>query len=101
MFNSGVSASRALNTIEVKLAALRLALRDVADLQAWISGVADADLEAAWNLSAADVATLKSAIADGSAMNDYYNTGQPPGTYPQPASAYAYGASQRQVIGPQ
>ena len=40
-------------------------------------------------------------IACANALAQLYSTGLPPASYPQPPSAYVYGASQRQVIGPQ
>lgn len=101
MFSTGLSTQQVNALVQSKLFALRKALEDVHDLQQWSAGVTLTDMETATGLSATDAGTLKSAIADASALGDYYDTGLPPGTYPQPASAYVYGASQRQVIGPQ
>jgi hypothetical protein len=81
------------------LSNLRDALTQAADLQAWMSGVAVADLEVL-GFTTADANAVKSACADGEALFEYYQNGKPPSTYPQPASTYVYGASQRQVIGP-
>jgi len=58
-------------------------------------------METAAGLSAADALTYLSAVADAAAVASIYSTGQPPGTYPQPASDYVYGATSAQVIGPQ
>jgi len=99
MFTSGVTQAQILATTQARLVQLRNALEGAADLQGWASGIAATDLEAL-NFTAADAAALLSAIADAGALASIYNTGLPPGTYPQPASAYVYGASQRNVIGP-
>jgi hypothetical protein len=87
--------SRSVNV----LSNLRDALTQAADLQAWMAGIAVSDL-VALGFSTTDANAVKSACADGEALFEYYQNGKPPGTYPQPASAYVYGASQRQVIGP-
>jgi len=94
--NSGVVAGN----VTQRLLALRNALDAVQDLYGWSSGISLADLEAI-GFSAADASSLLSAVADAHALAEIYSTGLPPGTYPQPASAYVYAASQRQVIGPQ
>lgn len=100
MFNTGLSTQQVNALIQSKLFALRQALGDIQDLQKWAAGLTLTDMETATGLSAADAGTVKSAIADGSALGDLYAVGQPPSSYPQAASAYAYGNSQRQVIGP-
>jgi hypothetical protein len=51
-------------------------------------------------MASGDADAILSALADANALSSYYNTGLPPGTYPQPGSAYVYGASQRIVLGP-
>jgi hypothetical protein len=101
IFNAAqqVSGSVIIN-VQAKLVALRKAFDDIATLYAWSSGVSSADLQAI-GFSAADAATILSAIADAHAEYLIRTTGQPPGTYPQAASAYVYAASQTQVIGPQ
>jgi len=99
MFVTGLTQPQLLANVQTKLLQLRNALESAADLQAWASGIAATDLEAL-NFTASDAAALLSAIADAGALASIYNTGLPPGTYPQPASAYVYGASQRNVIGP-
>jgi farnesyl diphosphate synthase len=43
---------------------------------------------------------VRSAVADAHAEYQLYATGTVPGSYPQPASAYVYAASQVRVIGP-
>jgi hypothetical protein len=101
MFSTGLSTQQVNALIQSKLYALRKALEDVQDLQMWAAGISLADVETATGLTEADATTVKSAIADASALGDYYNTGLPPATYPQPSSAYPYGQSQRAVIGPQ
>lgn len=82
-----------------RLQMLRQAVDAVNDLYGWTAGVAAADLEGL-GLSAAWAAQLLSAVADAHAIGQIYATGQPPGTYPQAASAYVYAASQQQVMGP-
>jgi hypothetical protein len=82
-----------------RLTTLRNALDGVGDLYGWTSGVALSDLEGL-GLSAAWAGQLLSAVADAHALAQIYATGQPPGSYPQAASAYVYAASQQQVIGP-
>jgi len=101
MFATGLTAAQILANVQARLLALRQALEAVTDLQEWSSGVTGADMETATGLSASDAATLQSAIADAAALADIYDSGLPPGSYPQPASAYVYAATQRQVIGPQ
>lgn len=99
-FAGGLSPAQVVTTVQQRLLALRQALEQAADLQQWSSAIAEADMSAVTGLDDADTATLKSAIADAAALADMYDTGLPPAGYPQPASAYTYGASQRLVIGP-
>lgn len=96
----GISMVQVAQNTQARLIALRDALSAVQDLYGWLSGVSEGDLEAL-GFSAGDAGALQSAVADANAVADIYSTGQPPGTYPQAASAYVYAASQRQVIGPQ
>jgi hypothetical protein len=102
VFNASALNSGQINQRVVAiLLNVRVALQQAADLQGWAAGVSLADLEAS-GFSPADSAALLSAIADAGAVAQFYNTGLPPSTYPQPAGApYVYAASQRQVIGPQ
>jgi len=97
---ANLSAGVIIGNVQQRLIALRAALDAVADLHQWAAGIAAADLEAV-GVSATDAPVILSAIADAAALESIYSTGLPPGTYPQPASAYVYAASQRQVIGPQ
>lgn len=101
MFTTGLTQAQVLASIQAKLLNLRNALEDVQDLYGWSSGISASDLETGLQFSAADAAAILSAISDANAVAQIYETGLPPGTYPQPASAYVYAASQRQVIGPQ
>lgn len=101
MFATGINTQQVVARIQAKLMTLRNSLEDARDLQKWAAAVTQEDIEMAAGLSAEDAATLLSAIADASALADFYDTGLPPSTYPQPASAYVYGQSQRAVIGPQ
>jgi len=98
---TGLSTSQVQSLIQQKLLTLRNALSDITELHTWTSGLAQADMETAAGLSAADALTYLSAVADAAAVASIYSTGQPPGTYPQPASEYVYGATSAQVIGPQ
>lgn len=100
-FATGITPGQILANVQQRLLNLRRALEDAADLQAWAAAISDADMATASGLEAADAGTLKSAIADAAALAALYETGLPPSTYPQPAQAYVYGNSQRQVIGPQ
>ena len=101
MFNSGLTQAQILFNVQTRLMNLRAALTVATQLEAWAQGVAVADLTGI-GFSAADAASLLSAISDASALAQVYNTGQAPGTYPQvTGTPYVYAASQRQVIGPQ
>lgn len=100
IFNSAnTSVAAIIQNTQMKLKALRAAYDEILELYAWSSGVSVADLTAI-GFTSADAATLLSAIADAHAEYMIRTTGQPPGTYPQAASAYVYAASQTQVIGP-
>lgn len=99
-FTTGMSSGQILANVQQRLLNLRRALEDAADLEAWSSGITAADMATVTGLDDADTATFQSAIADAAALASMYDTGLPPGSYPQPASAYVYGASQRMVIGP-
>lgn len=96
----GITEAQVLQLTTQKLIALRAALDDVADLYKWASGLAVADLTTL-GMSTPGANALLSAIADAHALSLIYTTGLPPSTYPQPASAYVYAASQATVIGPQ
>lgn len=72
---------------------------NIVDMFQWVSAQSDGDLEAL-GFSAGDLSMLRSALADANAMAQIYLTGLPPGTYPQPASAYIYATSMRAIIGP-
>jgi hypothetical protein len=98
---TGLSTAQVQSLIQQKLIALRDALADITELHTWTSGLATSDMETAAGLSAADAQTYLSACADAAAVAGIYSTGLPPGSYPQPASAYVYAATSAQVIGPQ
>lgn len=101
IFNaSNQSAGQIISNVQSKLLSIRIALDGIAELYRWSSGVAAADLQAApFSMTATDAATLLAAIADAHALALIYTTGLPPASYPQPASAYNYSASQSQVMG--
>jgi hypothetical protein len=86
-------------TVTAKLKALQAALDNITDLYGWSSTVAAGDLENL-GMNSTDASTLLSACADANAVAQIYETGLPPSSYPQPASAYVYAATQRQVMGP-
>jgi hypothetical protein len=83
-----------------KLGALRAALNGVVELYQWTSGLATADLVGI-GFASADAGDILSAVADSNALAQIDTTGLPPGTYPQPASAYVYAATRARIIGPQ
>jgi len=99
IYAAGVTQAYVNNTAQAKLAALRRALIDCQQFYLWLSAYATADL-VALGFTSADAQDVFSAMADANALYQIYATGQPPGTYPQAASAYVYAASQRVVIGP-
>jgi hypothetical protein len=78
-----------------RLTALRAALAACSDLNAWLAGLAIADLQAI-GFSAADAQTLKTALADANELAVLYNGGGL-GTYTLP---YNFSASQRAIMGP-
>jgi hypothetical protein len=78
---------------------LRDNFKEIADLEAWISAQSDADMEAL-GFSAGDLSMVRSALADANALGLIFSTGLPPGTYPQPGTAYVYATSMRAIIGP-
>ena len=99
IFAAGVTQAYVTNNAQAKLAALRRALHDVQDFYLWLSAYAATDL-VALGFTAADAQSVFSAAADANALYQIYATGLPPGTYPQPGSAYVYATSQRIVVGP-
>lgn len=100
MFTTGQTQANVLATVQSNLVQLRTALDRVAQQYKWAAGVAAADL-VALGFTESDANAVLSACADAAALSDYYNVGAPQhGSYPQPASAYAYGTSQATVLGP-
>lgn len=102
VFNAeNLSAAQLINTIAGKLERHRAALSDIAELHAWSATVSAADLSAApISMDPGDANAVLSAISDAYAEFLIHTTGLPPGTYPQPPSAYVYADSQNRVIGP-
>jgi hypothetical protein len=82
-----------------KLGALSEAFSDVKELAKRMQGVVPADLQGI-GFTPTDAASILSAVADANALAQYYDTGLPPSSYPQPPAAYVYGQSQRVVLGP-
>lgn len=97
---SGFTSAQVAAMAQSRLRDLRQALRAAQDLQAWLSGLSVADLTGI-GFTTEDAQDIKSAVADAAALTSLYDTGLPPASYPQPPSAYHYGASQTLVIGPQ
>ncbi len=99
---SNLSAATIMQQVTLALKNHRQALEVIEQLFAWSAGIAASDLEAApIGMSATDATALLTAIADAHAEYLIHTTGLPPGTYPQPSSAYIYANSQNQFIGPQ
>lgn len=101
MIDPKLSQAQVVQLVQQKLSALREALNEVKDLYGWTSGITPTDFATASGYTLTDAGSVMAAIADANALASYYNTGEPPGSYPQAAAAYIYGASQRAVIGPQ
>lgn len=102
LFNSAnTNAPQLIAAVTQGLIIVRNAMDVANSMYAWSSGVSPSDLEAVGSgIAPADAGAILSAIADAHALSSFYNTGLPPGSYPQPPSAYVYGISQRIVIGP-
>lgn len=101
MFNAtGLTSQQVTNNVITILQRIRSDLEAAQDLYGWSAGLSNAELVAI-GFSSADASAIQSAIADANALAQIYDTGLPPGTYPQPPSALVYSASQRRVIGPQ
>jgi hypothetical protein len=98
---TGLSPAQVQALIIQALVNHRNALNQLQNLYKWSSGLQVSDMETAAGVSQADATTYLSALADGNAEAVTHFTGLPPGSYPQPASTYVYGATQAQVIGPQ
>ena len=96
----GVTAASINANAQSALLQLRAALARCSDMHSWLAAYSAADLVAAGVASTADANDILAAFADADALNQLYKTGQPPGTYPQAASAYVYANSTRVVIGP-
>jgi hypothetical protein len=100
-FPAGITQAYIVNNAQAKLATLRNALEDVENFYQWLITNAQTDIEAApISMDTASTNALFTAFADANAIYQIYSTGLPPGTYPQPTSAYTYATSQRVIIGP-
>jgi hypothetical protein len=95
----GITQSVVTNNAQQKLANLRNALDDCEGMYLWLSAYSSTDL-VNMGFSSGDATDILTAFADANALYQIYSTGLPPGTYPQPSSAYVYAASQRVIIGP-
>ncbi len=102
LFNPGsLSPQQIITLAQSRLAAHRRALLDINELYGWLSAQSDPDLVTGLGFDVDALAAVRSAMADAHAEYQLYSTGTVPGSYPQPASAYIYAASQIRVIGPQ
>jgi hypothetical protein len=100
-FTAGITEQYIVNNAQSVLGQLRDALDRVNNFYLWLSAYAATDLEAApVSMDSVSTGNLLSAFADAHALYQIYNTGQAPASYPQVASPYVYGASQRIVVGP-
>jgi hypothetical protein len=100
-FPAGITQQYIVNNAQTKLATLRNALEDCENFYQWLVTNAQTDIEASpISMDTASTSALFAAFADANALYQIYSTGLPPGTYPQPTSAYTYATSQRVIIGP-
>jgi hypothetical protein len=97
LFATGLTQGQITANAQQVFKNLRDALECCQDLYAWLSAQSTDDLEGL-GYAAADVATLQAAAADANAVASLYNGVALPSSYTLP---YDFGASQRQVIGPQ
>jgi hypothetical protein len=95
----GVQSGQVTLAAITKLQALRSALQDCQDMNAWLAGLTVTDL-AAIGFSGPDAGTLKSAFADAGALWSLYTAGALPQGSSYTIPGYVFGASQRQVTGP-
>jgi hypothetical protein len=104
MITDNVTPTQFIQMATERLLALQRALKGVEEFQTYLAGISSADLQATGtsglSLSEAYANGVKSAFADADAVRQFWETGLPPGTYPQPPSAYVYQASAAPIIGP-
>lgn len=94
------TATELIDAVKRALINHRESLQTLGDLHDWSSGISLSDLTSApVNMSSTDAQAILTAINDAHAEYLIHTTGLPPNTYPQPASAYIYEASQNAVIG--
>jgi primosomal protein N'' len=99
VFTTGQNVQNVLQNVTQTLNQLRAALEQAQNTYKWTSGLQVSDL-VTLGFTTADAQSILSACADANALASFYNTGLPPGTYPQPPSAYIYGASVATILGP-
>lgn len=93
----GITLQNVISGAQARLMQHRLGLQGCEDFYQWLSGYSAADLQAPpLSMSAADAQALLNAFADAHQEYVMHNGGSPTATIP-----YPFGASQRQVIGPQ
>lgn len=95
-----IQAQQLLGNVTGDLLDLRNVLARLKERYRWTSSVALSDIEGL-GIDLVTAQDLLTAVTDANALAQIYDTGLPPGSYPQPASAYPYGASQRAFLGPQ
>ena len=96
----GVTAASINANAQSALLQLREALARCTAFRQWLAAYSASDLVTAGIASTADANDILGAFADADALNQIYLTGLPPGSYPQPGSAYVYASSQRVIVGP-
>ena len=95
-----INAAQLTGTVVADLLELRTVLGRLRERFRWTSSVALADIEGL-GIDPVTAQSILTAVADANAFAQLYDTGMPPAAYPQPPTAYVYGASQRALIGPQ
>lgn len=98
----GITQAQVTSSAVARLQALRRALQDCQDENAWLAGLSVTDLGAI-GFSSTAASDLKSAFADAGALYQLFGRADPqtdgtlPATYTLP---YVFGAAARRVIGP-
>lgn len=101
---ANVTAAGLMQSLRQALRNHQRALEVIEETYAWAAGISAADLEAmppnGPGMTSADAMAFLTAVNDAHAEYLLHTTGLPPGTYPQPPSAYVYAASQNALMGP-
>jgi len=97
LINAQSLSPQAIYDLAIKwLLAHQASLDSLAKINGWLTGVADADLEAI-GADPADLSALRSALADAAAEQQIHYTGAAPASYP---AGYVFATSQVRFIGP-